>query len=154
MFSQAHHFNYQMNELSNLLSFTNRRRREYCKLPPLTLLTLKHYCYGKLFFYHWRIYMRLRNDGLLFSRVSPTSRGERATLALVRMVDGVIIKVPYGVDILYINQSCIWYFPTGLAKIKSESLDKLGTLVVAAIDVNAYSFFLAYLDLACYIEET
>ena len=51
------------------------------------------------------IYTRLRNDGLVYRRVSPTSWEESATLTLGDFPsnDDVIMKVPYGVDVL-LNQ--------------------------------------------------
>ena len=35
--------------------------------------------------------------------------------------DGVTIKIPYGVDVLYIDQPCTPSFPIGLVKTESES---------------------------------
>ena len=48
------------------------------------------------------LYPRHWNTGLLSSRVSLTSWGEGASLALVGhpFSDGVMIKIPYGVDVL------------------------------------------------------
>ena len=45
----------------------------------------------------------IKNTGLLSSRVSLTSWGEGASLALVGhpSSDGVTIKMPYGVDVLH-----------------------------------------------------
>ena len=56
-----------------------------------------------------------------------TSWGTGAPLALIAYpsVDGVIIKIPYGVDVLYIGQPCTPSFWIGLVKIESESLDQL-----------------------------
>ena len=62
---------------------------------------------------HW-------NTGLVSSRASLTSWGEGVYLALVGnpSSDGVIIKMPYRVDV-YINQLHIPFFPTRLVKTES-----------------------------------
>ena len=53
------------------------------------------------------------------SRVSLTSWGEGASLALVGhpSSDGIMIKIPYGVDVLL---HCTPSFPIGLVKTKSD----------------------------------
>ena len=68
---------------------------------------------------HWNI-------GLVSSRVSLTSWGEGASLALVNHLscDGVTMKIPYGV-FYYNDQPCIPSFPIGLVKTESESLAQL-----------------------------
>ena len=62
---------------------------------------------------HW-------NTGLVSSGASLTSWGEVVYLALVGnpSSDGVIIKMPYRVDV-YINQLHIPFFPTRLVKTES-----------------------------------
>ena len=62
------------------------------------------------------------NTGLGFSRVSLTSWGEGASLALVYRPssDGVIIKIPYSLDVYYINQPHILSFLIGLVKTESD----------------------------------
>ena len=57
----------------------------------------------------------------------------------------------------FIDQPCTPYFPIGYVKNKSYLTVRsvktdLGTLVVAVISVDAYPF-LAFLDLACDLEE-
>ena len=44
------------------------------------------------------------------------------SLALVgyRSSHGIMIKIPYGVDVYYINQLCTPSFPIGLVKTKSD----------------------------------
>ena len=88
------------------------------------------------------IYVRLRNDGLVYRRDSSTSWEESTTLTLGDFPsnDDVIMKAPYGVDVL-LNQP-------SLHPIFSNWVGQLRTLVVAAIDVNVYPF-LACSDLAC-----
>ena len=56
-----------------------------------------------------------------------TSWGTGASLVLVAYcsIDGVIIKIPFGVDVLYICQPCTPSFRIGLGKIESELLDQL-----------------------------
>ena len=73
--------------------------------------------------------------------------------------DGIMIKIPYGVDV-----SLQWLphtpsFPTGLVETKSDFIVRsvetgLGrlTLVVALISVDAYDF-LAFSDLTCHFED-
>ena len=56
---------------------------------------------------------------LHFSRASLTSWGEGASLALVGHPDGVMIKMPYGVEIIYIRQLCTPSFPNRLVKTES-----------------------------------
>ena len=53
---------------------------------------------------------------------SLTSWGEGASLALVGhpSSDGITLKIPYGVDVLLINQLCTPSFPIGLVKTKSD----------------------------------
>ena len=51
--------------------------------------------------------LRLWNTGLVSARASLTSWGEGASLALVGhpSSDGLMIKMPYGVDVLYLPAS-------------------------------------------------
>ena len=74
------------------------------------------------------------------SRVSLTSRGGGVSLALIGRPssDGVTIKIPYGVDFYYTDQS----------RTQSYLF-----LLVAVITVNAYPF-LAFSDLTCHLEDT
>ena len=61
------------------------------------------------------------NTGLVYSRVSLTSWGECVSLAFVGHSSSydVIIKISYGVDLLFIDQLCTPSFPIGFVKIKS-----------------------------------
>ena len=102
---------------------------------------------------HW-------NTGLLSSRASLTSWGQVASLALVgdRSSDGVSIKMPYGVDVLYRPAShpifSYWLVKTESGFIVRSVELGLGrwTLVVAVISVDAYPF-LAFPDLTCHLED-
>ena len=60
---------------------------------------------------HW-------NTGLVSSRDSLTSKGEIGNLSS----DGITIKIPYGVDVFYIDQPCTPSFSIGL--VKTESLEE------------------------------
>ena len=62
------------------------------------------------------------NTGLVSSRVSLTSWGECASLALVGhpSSDCITIKIPYGADIYYVDQPRTPSFPIGLVKAKSD----------------------------------
>ena len=65
---------------------------------------------------------RHRNTGLLPSRASLTAWGEGASLALVGhpSSDGIMIKIPYGVDVLLHQLALHPSFPVGLVKTKSD----------------------------------
>ena len=58
------------------------------------------------------------------SGVSPTSWGEGASLALVGHPScyGIIIKIPYGVDVLLHRPALHSSFPIGLVKTKPDFL--------------------------------
>ena len=94
------------------------------------------------------------------SRVSLTLWGEGTTLALVGQTssDGIMIKMPYGVDVLHCFFFFVFFF--GLVKTKSDFIitsveTSLGRrkLVLAVISVDAYPF-LAFSDLTCYLQDT
>ena len=85
---------------------------------------------------------------MVSSGASLTSLGEGASLALVGSPSsvGVMIKMPYGVDVLHRTKSglIVRSVETGLGR---------WTLVVAKISVHAYPF-LAFSDLTCHLEDT
>ena len=91
---------------------------------------------------HW-------NTGMVSSWASPASWGESASLALVGhpCSDGVMMKMPYGVDVLH---RPAWHsiFSYWLVKTESGFIVRsvetgLGRwmLVIAVISVDAYPFF-------------
>ena len=84
------------------------------------------------------------------SGISLITCREVASLTLVgcSSSDGVTIKIPYGVDVLLHGPALDPFFPLGLIKTKSESLEQL-----RLINVDAYPF-LAFSDLTCHLEET
>ena len=89
------------------------------------------------------------NTGLVSSRVSLTSWGAGASSALAGQTssDGVKIKMPYGVDVYYIDQPRNSSFPIELVKTESDFVRSVETglgrwmPVVAVISVDAYPFF-------------
>ena len=96
------------------------------------------------------------------SGVSLTSWGEGPSLALVchPSSDGIMIKIPSGVDVLLRRPASPPSFPIGLVKTKSNFIVRpiqtcLGrsTLMVAVIIVDAYPF-LAFSDLTRHLEDT
>ena len=118
--------------------------------------------YEKLWLLKGRTFsQRYWNTRFVCSRVSLTSWGEGAHLALVRhpSSDGVTIKIPYQVDLYYIDLPCTPSFPVGLFKTKSDFVlsvePGLGrwTLTVAVISVHAYRFT-AFSDMTCYSDIT
>ena len=94
--------------------------------------------------------------GLVSSRVSLTSWGKNASLALVNhsSTDVVTIEIPYWVDVLLHQHACIPSFAIRVVWnwiwIIDQLMSVLGrwTLVVAVISVDACPF-LAYSDLMC-----
>ena len=95
------------------------------------------------------------------SRASLTSFGENASLALVSCPssDGVMIQIPYWVDVLLHRPVLHPIFSYGLFKTESDFIVRsveigLGSRmqVVPVISVDAYPF-LAFLDLACHLED-
>ena len=58
------------------------------------------------------------------SRVSLTSWGEGASLALIGHPSSknITIKIPYRVDVLFIDKSRTSFFPIGLVKTESDSI--------------------------------
>ena len=104
---------------------------------------------------------RLWNTGLVSSEDILTSWREGASLALVGdpSSDGIMIKMPYGVDVLQ-QPASHPIFSIGLVKTESGFIvgsveTGLGrwTLVVAVISVDAYPF-LAFSELTCHLEHT
>ena len=101
--------------------------------------------------------------GLVSSRVSYTSWGEGASLALAGhpTTDGITIKILYRVDVLLHQQPAFHpFFSYWLVKTKSDFIVRsvetgLGrwTLVVVVVSVDAYPF-LAFSDLTCGVEDT
>ena len=96
---------------------------------------------------------------MLSSRVSLTSWGEGASLALVihPSRDIITIRISYWVDVLLHRTPS---FPIGLVKTKFDFIIRSveislrnQILVVAVISVGAYTF-LAFSDLICHIEDT
>ena len=58
------------------------------------------------------------------SRVSLTSWGEGASLALIGHPSSksITIKIPYRVDVFFIDKSRTSFFPIGLVKTESDSI--------------------------------
>ena len=89
------------------------------------------------------------------STVSLNLQGESATLALVSQSssDGITIKMPYEVHVLYIDQPHTHLFLLGWFIVRSvETGLTRWTLVVAVISIDAYPF-LAFSDLTCHLED-
>ena len=70
---------------------------------------------------------RLRNTGLISSRIGLTSCGEGPSLALADypFSNGATIIILYGGDVLLHQPACTPSFSVGLLKTESESLDQL-----------------------------